>query len=595
MSNYDSDEMLKLSFAKPLNIKICTNPNYAEDTNIYSQQPQQVQYTPASQPQSVQKYSQLQQYPPYAIPGAAAPAYSARKSSAAESVPTCDVIIGEQLCSNILSNIMYTMSSKNVHNRHRKVCDGVIKDCKIIRYYSDGKCLNHYILTTVGADFQRYSFHICQSEFEDKQLTNILTDKGRLHFYRQRRDIYECELIQKYILSIAEKSDDEYPEFTGWKNGKYIAAAEVIDIDTPFFKHICRSGSMSQKDAAEGILNNLNILKKDKHRLFFLLLLHYIALRQLIPAELRQPSPFYIYSDTDLTYVADALLGIFGTNEIIPLSDTKGKIIKALSFAEGTSVFFNIPEYSYAYSRRVGENTEYLNSLSDPKTTVIVLCRTYDRYTESAFNITLNKDDISKQYVNKSACGEHIRHFTDWISERSIDFSNNPSDNFLTLIFGLVSEYFTEIGVSPELENPCALIDELIDESSMDLTGAWVIEWFAKSCLTLRSKGMLNIVDLSSNTGSTEAGSSFDNNLPTVIKKDHLLCITESDLSRFIKLCDTNLSACIVKQSLLNMGALDRDKGRTYQKNIYIPQLNKAKRMLAIIYSLIFPSGHLGI
>lgn len=149
----------------------------------------------------------------------------------------------------------------------------------------------------MGSDRQKNKITLNHNEFDGNKLLNILADKGKILFVHTKKDKEECELIRKYIIGIADKDDFEYPEFTDWTKGRYIAAREVYNIGTPFFKHVIRSRNMSEQEAAEGLLNNINIFLQIKHRLFFLILMHYIVIQRLVPPELRCKKPIYVCSD----------------------------------------------------------------------------------------------------------------------------------------------------------------------------------------------------------------------------------------------------------------------------------------------------------
>ena len=199
--------------------------------------------------------------------------------------PACDTIIGEYIVPDILRNNMYAISGKNNKIKKRLISVGVINECKIIHYSSNGERRNYYIIKMMGSDRQKNKITLNHNEFDGNKLLNILADKGKILFVHTEKDKEECELIRKYIIGIADKDDFEYPEFTDWINGRYIVAREIYNIGTPFFKHVIRSRNMSEQEAAEGLLNNINIFLQVRHRLFFLILMHYIVIQRLVPPE----------------------------------------------------------------------------------------------------------------------------------------------------------------------------------------------------------------------------------------------------------------------------------------------------------------------
>lgn len=53
-----------------------------------------------------------------------------------------------------------------------------------------------------------------------------------------------------------------------------------------------------------------------------------------------------MHSDSDLTFVINAALGIFGDNRVTSLSLPKKRIAKEMYMAKGTMAFFEIAKYS---------------------------------------------------------------------------------------------------------------------------------------------------------------------------------------------------------------------------------------------------------
>ena len=498
--------------------------------------------------------------------------------------PIISTVAGEVLLADYQSNVMCAISRKNNNTKQRYICNGIIKDCKIIRYVSGNQQYNYYIIETVAADHQWHTHHLTHEEFESKTLLNLLTDRGGLAFLHCKKDAHESELVQKYILNISKKSADVFPEFTCWINNKYFVATDKYNIGTPFFKHVCRHNNTDKGDATGGILNNLNILGSAKLRMFFLLLLHYVIIRELMPVEKRQIPPFYIYSDIDLFFVINALLGIFGDTEAVSLSEPQGIITKSIKKAKGSMILFTMPEQMVTTTKRVQENIDYVSSVN-ADTVIIVLCKSFSYRNDSGFHITINKADIRESYVNKSICQAHVHHFTNWMHDEKIDVSSIPSDSWLDLTYYLVEKYIMESNNSLALDNPYALIETLIKDSNTDLSGDWILEWLRDNILKLHREGKLIYLDLRKDVAD------FSTDSPVVCKKDDLLCIREKDLEKFLILCDEpGLNAGIVKQSLLDAGVLERDKNRLC-KNIYIRSLKKSERMLAMIYDAVFPTG----
>ena len=505
--------------------------------------------------------------------------------------PVFDTIIGEYIISDAIKNNMSAVSGKNNKVKKRLISVGIIKECKIIHYISNGEHLNYYIIKTLGSDCRKYEMTLSHNEFDGKNLLDILAAGGKISFVRSKRDKDECELIRKYIINIADKDDFEYPEFIDWINGKYITVGQKYNIETPFFKHIVRCGNMDTTDAAEGLLNNLNIFSQPKHRLFFLILLHYIVIQRLVPTELRWKKPIYIHSDSELIYVINAVLGIFGDNEIISLSLSRKRIENEMYMARGTMIFLEIPEYGDGNLRNVSDNVDYINAELNLETTVIILCKMYGVFSESAFNISLKEDDVSKGYVNKSVCGEHIRHFADWICENDINVGEVQADNWIELTYALVKRYFKNCGLPLEIESADSVVQNLLSESENEPTGEWITEWLRENILKLKNQNRLNIIDLNADEVR------LSDEKPNICKKGGLICFKEDDLKLFIKLCgDSQINIGIVKESLLRADTLDRDNNRqTYQKNIYVRAYNRCVRMIAVIYDRIFPTGYIGI
>ena len=505
--------------------------------------------------------------------------------------PVFDTIIGEYIISDAIKNNMSAVSGKNNKVKKRLISVGIIKECKIIHYISNGEHLNYYIIKALGSDCRKYEMTLSHNEFDGKNLLDILAARGEISFVRSKRDKDECELIRKYIINIADKDDIEYPEFIDWINGKYITVGQKYNIETPFFKHIVRCGNMDTTDAAEGLLNNLNIFSQPKHRLFFLILLHYIVIQRLVPTELRCKKPIYIHSDSELIYVINAVLGIFGDNEIISLSLPRKRIENEMYMARGAMIFLEIPEYGNGNLRNVSDNIDYINAELNLETTVIILCKMYGFFSESAFNISLKEDDVSKGYVNKSVCGEHIRHFADWICENDINVGEVQADNWIELTYALVKRYFKDCGLPLEIESADSVVRNLLSESENEPTGEWITEWLRENILKLKNQNMLNIIDLNADEIR------LSEEKPNICKKGGLICFKEDDLKLFIKLCgDSQINIGIVKESLLRADTLDRDNNRqTYQKNIYVRAHNRCVRMIAIMYDRIFPTGHIGI
>ena len=543
-------------------------------------------------PNQYQQYNCLpNQYQPILNQGYPAQVCPVQAATTVPEKPACDTIIGEYIVPDILRNNMYAISGKNNKIKKRLISVGVINECKIIHYSSNGERRNYYIIKMMGSDRQKNKITLNHNEFDGNKLLDILADKGKILFVHTKKDKEECELIRKYIIGIADKDDFEYPEFTDWIKGRYIVAREVYNIETPFFKHIIRSRNMSEQEAAEGLLNNINIFLQVRHRLFFLILMHYIVIQRLVPPELRCKKPIYVRSDSDLTFVINAALGIFGDNRVISLSLPKKRIAKEMYMTKGTMAFFEIAEYGDVSLCNVSENIKYINAEMNADTTVIILCRVYNFFSDSAFNISLKEIEIQKTYVDKDACGEHIRHFADWISENNIDVSNVQADNWIELTYVLIKKYFKNCGVRLGFENTDAVVQDLFSESEYDSTGEWITEWLGENILRLKRQKKLNIIDLNADEVR------FSNEKPNICKKGSLICFKENDLKFLTELCgDSKINSTIIKESLLRADALETDNNRqTYQKNIYVRAYNKSIRMIAVMYDRIFPTGHIGI
>ena len=104
------------------------------------------------------------------------------------------------------------------------------------------------------------------------------------------------------------------------------------------------------------------------------------------------------------------------------------------------------------------------------------------------------------------------------------------------------------------------------------------------------NKGLCQKIYLKKNTEF-----SFDDDKITFIEKDEMICILEKDMKKLINRHIPELTLGRMKVSMSEADALEHDKNNPYLKNIYIPCMKRAVRLMAVKKPAISSAGEINL
>ena len=534
---------------------------------------------------------------------------------------------GEKLTADIYGNSMIAVSSnsstsynrKKRSNKIRTVCYGRIAYCREVRYMSENSEEYFYCIETVGHDGNTYSFEVSYEAF-NTDIINKLSDKGNLAFLKHRGYTDE-DLMRTYIRASAEKSDFVYPYTPLWKNEEYIFATKNHEAKTPFFQNILSASDneMTEIKAFGKVLKMLKTFKNKTHRLFFLIMMAYIVLQSLFNEYLKITEIISINISKECNGIVYLLLGIFNNcnSSNCALSDNQDKIESEIHKRTGTVIFLeNSAIYDNSYYMTKAKNN--LKHVLETKTTdivTVIVNNDYDAYINSAFNITINDNEIDmevyfKTAQDKSAVFRYLLNFSKWLSKQDFDINklqssgaractsdDDKTETVLYMIYMLLSEYndsISEIELSEKLgfsdnKEVFSAIETICEEKDDDNIGDWMVKRFGDVYRELCSKGLCQKIYLKKNTEF-----SFDDKI-TFIEKDEMICISEKDMKKLINRYIPELTLGRMKVSMSEADALEHDKNNPYLKNIYIPCMKRAVRLIAVKREKISSVGEINL
>lgn len=506
-------------------------------------------------------------------------------------------------------------------NKIRTVCYGRIVCCKEIRYMSENGEKCYYCMETVGHDGNTYRFEISHEAF-NADIINELSHKGRLAFSKHR-GYTDDDLIREYIRACAEKSEFVYPYIPSWKNGEYIFARKKHNADTPFFQNVFSvpDNEMTEADAQRKVFKMLKIFKNKKHRLFFLVMIAYIVLQSLVDVYLKITEPISINISKKCNDIVYLLLGIFNNcnRSHCTLSDNQDKIDYEIHKRTGTVVFLEnsaIYDNSY-YMKKSKNNLKYILESKTSDIVMVIVNNDYDAYINGAFNITINDNEIDMEVYletaqDKQAVCEYLKNFAKWLGKQKFDLNKlqtlgvnaclsgdgDKAEFVLYMIYTLLSKYndsISEISLSEKLgfldnKNVSSAIKTICAEKDDDKTGDWVVKRFGEIYRELCSKGLCQKIYLKKNTEF-----SFDDDKITFIENDEMICISEKDMKELINQHIPELTLGRMKVSMSEADALEHDKNNPYLKNIFIPCMKKAVRLIAVKKPAISSAGEINL
>lgn len=240
----------------------------------------------------------------------------------------------------------------------------------------------------------------------------------------------------------------------------------------------------------------------------------------------------------------------------------------------------------------------------------------YDAYINGAFNITVNDSEIDMEVYYKTAqdkqavCG-YLLNFSKWLSKQEFDINKfqssgasvctsdeNKTETVLYMIYMLLSKYndsISETALSEKLrfsdnKEVFSAIETVCEEKDDDNIGDWIVKRFGEVYRELCSKGLCQKIYLKKNTEF-----SFDDDKITFIEKDEMICILEKDMKKLINRHIPELTLGRMKVSMSEADALEHDKNNPYLKNIYIPCMNRAVRLMAVKKPAISSAGEINL
>lgn len=535
---------------------------------------------------------------------------------------------GEKITADIYNSSMIAVSTNSTtsynrnkcSNKIRTVCYGRIVCCKEIRYMSENGEKCYYCMETVGHDGNTYIFEISHEAF-NADIINELSHKGRLAFSKHR-GYTDDDLIRTYIRASAEKGNFVYPYMPSWKNEEYIFATKKHEADTPFFQNIFSvpDNAMTEIEAFGKVLKMLKIFKNKHHRLFFLIMMAYIVLQSLFDDYLKITELISINISKECNSIVYLLLGIFNNcnRSHCALSDNQDKIDSEIHKRTGTVVFLeNSAIYdNLYYMTKAKNNLKYILESKTSDIVTVIVNNDYDAYINGAFNITVNDSEIDVEVYFKTAqdkqavCG-YLFNFSKWLSKQEFDINKlqssgasactsdeNKTKTVLYMIYMLLSEYndsISETALSEKLrfydnKEVFSAIETVCEEKDDDNIGDWIVKRFGEVYRELCSKGLCQKIYLKKNTEF-----SFDDDKITFIEKDEMICILEKDMKKLINRHIPELTLGRMKVSMSEADALEHDKNNPYLKNIYIPCMKRAVRLMAVKKPAISSAGEINL
>lgn len=535
---------------------------------------------------------------------------------------------GERLMADGYSSTMIAVSSNSStsydrnkrSNKIRTVCYGRITYCKEIRYMSENGEEYFFLIETVGNDGNTYIFEINNETFKGN-LTDELSDKGNLAFLKHK-GYKDDDLIRTYIRVSAEKNGFVYPYMPSWKNEEYIFATKKHDVDTPFFHNVISlpDNEMTEAEAQRKVLKMLKILKNKNHRLFFLIIMAYVVLQSLFEEYLRIAEPISINISKKYNSIIYLLLGIFNNcnRSHCTLSDDQDLIDSEINKRTGTVMFLTNSNFynNFYYKHKAENNLKHVLESKTSDIVTVIVNNDYDAYIDGAFNITVDDNDIDmsvyyKTVQDKQAVSRYLINFAEWLGqqkyvlnklqdlvEKACIGGDDKTEIVLYLIYHLLSEYndsIAEISLSeklgfPDGENIFSAIKTICSEKDDDKIGDWVLKQFGEVYRKLCSEGLCQKISLRKNIDFT-----FNDEKITFIEKDEMICISEKDMKKLINKYMPDITLGRMKISMSEADALEHDKNSPYLKNIYIPCMKKAVRLIAVKKPAISSAGDINL